>query len=133
MQQDLPAAGDSPRGAAVDPGHVRDDAERDDAFWLAHDQRRLNQGMSVRQYCHDNALALSTYRYRMAKHRRTKGATPFDTPPAKASNSSFIAIGAPASASIASDVEIALAAGITLRLTGASAERVLARVLERLA
>ena len=133
MQQDLPAAGDSPRGDAFDPGHVGDGAERDDAFWLAHDERRRNLGMSVRQYCHDNALALSTYRYRMAKHRRTNSATQFDAAPVKASTSSFIAIGAPAGASIVSDVEVALAAGITLRLTGASAERVLARVLERLA
>lgn len=133
MQQDLPAAGDPPRGEAVDSNQGRDSAERDDAFWLAHDERRRNQGMSVRQYCHDNALALSTYRYRLAKHRRTNDATQFDIAPAKASASSFIAIGVPASQTVTSDVEIALAAGITMRLTGASAERVLARVLERLA
>jgi len=132
MQQDLPATGDAPRGDAVDPGHVRDGAERDDAFWLAHEERRLNQGMSVRQYCHDNGLALSTYRYRLAKHRRSSGAMQAETTSAKASTS-FIAIGSPAVPSIASDVEIALSGGITLRLTGASAERVLARVLERLA
>lgn len=132
MQQDLPAAGESPRGDSVDPGHVRDGAERDDAFWLAHEQRRLSQGMSVRQYCHDNALALSTYRYRLAKQRRSGGTMPTVTAAAKASTS-FIAIGSPASSSIASDVEIALCGGVTLRLAGASAERVLARVLERLA
>lgn len=132
MQQDLPAAGDSPRSDAADPGHVRDGAERDDAFWLAHEQRRLNQGVSVRQYCHDNALALSTYRYRLAKQRRSSGSIQAETAAARASTS-FIAIGSPAGSSISSDVEVALATGITLRLTGASAERVLARVLERLA
>jgi hypothetical protein len=132
MQQDLPAAGDSPRSDAVDPGHVRDGAERDDAFWLGHEERRLNQGMSTRQYCHDNGLALSTYRYRLAKHRRSSGAMQAETAAPKASTS-FIAIGSPASSSIASEVEIALCGGITLRLAGASAERVLARVLERLA
>lgn len=132
MQQDLPAAGDSPRGDAVESGQVRDGAERDDAFWLAHEERRLSQGMSVRQYCHDNALALSTYRYRLAKHRRSIGTMPAAADAAKVS-ASFIAIGSPSVPSIASDVEIALCGGITLRLAGASAERVLARVLERLA
>lgn len=132
MQQAFSAAGDPPLGDAVDPGHVHDGAERDEAFWVAHDQRRLDQGMSVRQYCHDNGLALSTYRYRLAKHRRSSGALPAQAAPAKASPS-FIAIGSAAGAAIASDVEIALSAGITLRLAGASAERVLARVLERLA
>lgn len=130
MQQDLPAAGDSLRGDAVESGQVRDGAERDDAFWLAHEERRLNQGMSVRQYCHDNALALSTYRYRLAKHRRSIGTMPAA---AAKGSASFIAIGSPSVPSIASDVEIALCGGITLRLAGASAERVLARVLERLA
>lgn len=132
MQQEVPAAGDLPPDEPVRTVAVPGDADRDDAFWLAHDERRRSQGMSVRQYCHDNALALSTFRYRMAKHRRANGATEVDVAPARAANA-FIAIGGPAVTSDAGDIEITLAAGLTLRLTGASAERVLARVLERLA
>lgn len=87
--------------------------------------------MSVRKYCHDNALPLSTYRYRMAQHRRHHGVADADATPA--AGATFIAIAAPAGQGHACDIEVALAAGLTLRLRGVSAERVLAHVLERLA
>jgi len=131
MQQDLPAAGEPSQREEVKSLSVSSGGDRDDAFWLSHDERRLSQGMSVRQYSHDNALPLSTYRYRLAKHRRSTGDVGAETE--RQSGTSFIAIGGTTGSSSASDVEVTLATGLTLRLTGASAERVLARVLERLA
>lgn len=132
MQQDVPATGDSHQVEEAKSVPAQGGTDRDDAFWLSHDERRRNQGMSVRQYCHVNALPLSTYRYRLAKHRRATGDATADAAPPK-TGTAFIAIGEPPRGPNASDIEITLAAGLTLRLSGASAERVLERVLERLA
>ncbi|WP_334166176.1 IS66 family insertion sequence element accessory protein TnpA [Tepidimonas sp.] len=94
----------------------------DDAFWQEHEQRRIEQGMSVSQYCAATGLALTTYRLRVGgKKRAQQSATP-----------SFVAITKPAAPAETGTVEVVLQ-GMTMRLGGAAAERVLSRVLERLA
>ena len=103
--------------------------QRDEAFWREHEQRRQEQGLNVPQYCATNGLALSTYRHRVYGKRRSgatsQGSKPAPSPP------SFLAMpvtrpDAPAF------VEVVLA-GMTLRLGGEAAERVLSGVLARLA
>lgn len=39
--------------------------QHDDVFWHDHEQRRVEQGVSMPQYCAANGLALSTYRHRV--------------------------------------------------------------------
>jgi hypothetical protein len=39
--------------------------QRDNAFWLEHERRRVDLGQSARQYCAANGLALSKYRLRV--------------------------------------------------------------------
>lgn len=104
--------------------------ERDDAFWREQERRRLELGMSIRQFCAAHDLALSTYRHRVSGRPRTgaKGASPAS---AKSQPPSFIAVAAPRDASDAV-VEIALG-DMTVRLHGVAADRVVARVLSRLA
>ncbi|MGJ7511971.1 IS66 family insertion sequence element accessory protein TnpA [Variovorax sp. GT1P44] len=102
--------------------------QHDDAFWRDHEQRRLEQGLSVRQYCVANALALSTYRHRVTGKKRSR-AKPANSVPQQPG--AFVAVSAPRPA-VAALVEIALE-GMTLRLSGEAAERVLAGVMARLA
>lgn len=106
--------------------------ERDDAFWREQERRRVELGMSVRQFCAAHNLALSTFRHRVSGRKRggSKVAPSLATP----TPASFIAVTAPRKEADATDavVEIALD-GMTLRLCGDAADRVVGRVLERLA
>ena len=104
--------------------------QHDDAFWRDHEQRRLDQGLSVPQYCAANALALSTYRHRVSGKKRAI-AKPVATKPIASRSPSFVPVSAPR-AELGALVEIALQ-GMTLRLSGEAAERVLASVMARLA
>jgi hypothetical protein len=97
----------------------------DDAFWLEHERRRVESGLSARQYCASNGLALSTYRLRLKGIKRAKA----EVQAGPASRPAFVAIGAPRDE--AATVEVAVE-GMTVRLYGAGAERVLRRVMERL-
>ncbi|MEJ8852833.1 hypothetical protein [Variovorax rhizosphaerae] len=117
--------------------------ERGDAFWQEHERLRLESGMSVPQYCEAHELALSTYRHRVSGRRRgadavaatrTTGTTATGKQPI-----SFVALHAPAAPKAAATVaqgaealEISLG-GMTLRLNGKAADRVLERVMARLA
>lgn len=101
---------------------------RDAAFWQEHERRRLEQGLSMPAYCKANGLAISTYRYRMNPGSR-KNAVP--TASAKGLPQ-FVAVQAPFAAAVEPSVEV-LAGEMTLRLHGAAAEKVVQRVLEKLA
>jgi hypothetical protein len=104
--------------------------QHDESFWREHERRRLEQGLSVPQYCVANALALSTYRRRVSGRKRSS-AKPAAVPAALAQTPSFVAVTTPRRATAADDVEIVLQ-GMTLRLRGEAAERVLARVMAHL-
>lgn len=113
-------------------------AVRDDAFWKEHDRRRREQGLSVTQYCQANDLSLSTYRHRMSGRRRGRAASaaplaaPAPTASTQAVPARFIAVAAETPAASVPGVEVVLE-GMTLKLAGAAAERIVERVLERLA
>lgn len=103
--------------------------QHDGAFWREHECRRLEAGMSVSQYCKANGLALSTYRHRVSGRKASPKAA--STPSMGTSVPGFVAVAAaqpPGDAAIGVVLE-----GMTLKLFGAAAERVLARVLARLA
>lgn len=104
--------------------------QHDEAFWHDHEQRRLEQGVSVPQYCAANALALSTYRHRVSGKKRAS-ARAATTKPTPSRPPSFVPVSA-ARPELGALVEIALQ-GMTLRLSGEAAERVLAGVMARLA
>jgi hypothetical protein len=118
-----PAGSGKKAGVRIDWRTGKPMVSHDDAFWQEHERRRREQGLSVSQYCAATGLALTTYRLRVGGKKR----------PAQTAAPSFVAI--PAHAGRAADagmVEVVLQ-GMTMRLGGAAAERVLARVLERLA
>ncbi len=101
--------------------------QRDDAFWQDHDRRRREAGLSVPQYCVEHGLALPTYRHRVyGRQREVARSATADHPPTPAT---FLEMKLSAAASTA--IEITLD-GLTVKLQGAAAERVLARVLARL-
>jgi hypothetical protein len=115
--------------------------ERGDAFWQEH----LATGMSVPQYCLAHELALSTYRHRVSGRRRgvntaATATAAGTTIAATARNAaSFVALSAPVASKAAAtaaqgneSLEISLG-GMTLRLQGEAAVRVLERVMARLA
>lgn len=102
--------------------------QRDEGFWREHEQRRVQQGLSVPQYCAANGLALSTFRHRASGKQRTSTSRAKSTP---SQPLSFLPVAAPQAAS-AGVVEVVLE-GVTLRLSGEAAERVLASVMARLA
>ncbi|MEJ8849744.1 hypothetical protein [Variovorax rhizosphaerae] len=116
--------------------------ERGDAFWQEHERLRLESGMSVPQYCEAHELALSTYRHRVSGRRRGGNAVATGTTATTATTKqpiSFVALRAPAAPKAAASVaqeaeslEISLG-GMTLRLNGKAADRVLERVMARLA
>lgn len=108
--------------------------ERDDAFWREHERRRQELGMSVRQYCAAHDLALSTFRHRVSGRKRTGSKAAPSSLVTAPKAPSFIAVTAPRDEADTHDahVEIALD-GMTLRLRGGAADRVVARVLDRLA
>jgi hypothetical protein len=94
----------------------------DDAFWQEHERLRIEQGMSVPKYCAATGLALTTYRLRVGGKKR----------PAQTAAPAFVAITKQAAPADPGMVEVVVQ-GMTMRLGGAAAERVLSRVLERLA
>ena len=106
--------------------------QHDEAFWREHEQRRLEQGVSMPQYCAANGLALSTYRHRVNGKKRSS-ATPASSKltPTPSRSAAFVPVSTPRPEG-AAVVEIALQ-GMTLRLSGQAAERVLAGVMARLA
>lgn len=108
-------------------------AVRDDAFWQDHERRRREQGLSVGQYCQANGLALSTYRHRTSGKRRSRTASVTPAASAASAPARFIAVSPATPPAAASAVEVVLGDGMTLRLAGAAAERLVERVLERLA
>jgi hypothetical protein len=104
--------------------------QHDEAFWRDHEQRRLSRGLSVPQYCAANGLALSTFRHRVNGKKRGSAkptAASSMTPRAPA----FVAVST-SRPSATEALEIVLE-GMTLRLRGEAAERVLAGVMARLA
>lgn len=119
--------------AAPSPGHsVKIDwrtgkpmVAYDDAFWQDHERRRVEQGLSIRQYCATHGLALSTYRHRVSGRKRGDAARPA---PGATAVPPFVEVtrSQPAAAVIEVVVQ-----GLTLRLTGEPAQQVLSRVLER--
>ena len=101
--------------------------QHDDAFWQDHDRRRREAGLSVPQYCAEHGLALSTYRHRVhGRQRKAAESAAVDHAPRPAS---FVELKLPAE--VPSAVKITLD-GLTVKLQGVAAERVLARVLARL-
>ncbi len=99
----------------------------DDAFWKDHERRRVEQGLSIRQYCATHGLALSTYRHRVSGRKRSGAARP--APGETAASFVEVKRSQPAAAC---GIEVVVQ-GLTLRLTGEPAQQVLTRVLERLA
>ena len=124
------AAGAAAQRVRVDWRTGQAMVQHDEAFWREHEQRRLEQGLSVRQYCAANALALSTYRHRVSGKKRAS-ARAAATEPTPSRSPSFVTVSA-ARLEPAALVEIALQ-GMTLRLSGEAAERVLAGIMARLA
>jgi hypothetical protein len=112
----------------VDRRSGKPTVQRDDAFWREHERRRVELGQSARQYCAANGLALSTYRLRVNGKKRA-GGKPSDAP--RSMSPTFVAVTSPGDA--AATIEITLEGGMMMRLCGSAAERVLARVMERLA
>lgn len=104
--------------------------QRGEAFWQEQERRRMELGMSVPEYCAANNLALSTYRHRVGGKKRASSTTAAASAPASPAPS-FIAVTSPR-ADADTVVEIVLE-GMTVRLCGAAADRVLDRVLARLA
>src|SRR5690606_26410858 len=102
---------------------------RDAAFWSEQEKRRIEQGLSVRAYCEANGLALSTYRYRTSGQPRRRGGSLSSAAPAAAAR--FIAV-TPAADEASCTVEVRLGEGLSMRLAGSAAERVVAQLLVRL-
>ena len=113
--------------------------QHDESFWREHERLRVEQGRSIAQYCAAHGLALSTYRHRVYGKKRT--GSPSARPPQAALERTdrrpqpprgFVAL-------TTTPVEIAPAPvevtwqGMTLRLHGEAAERVLVEVVKRLA
>jgi hypothetical protein len=101
----------------------------DDAFWQDHERRRVEQGLSIRQYCATHGLALSTYRHRVSGRKRSSAGR--SSPGAAAASPPFVEV-TRSQAAAPSTIEVVVQ-GLTLRLTGEPAQQLLSRVLERLA
>lgn len=122
---------------ATEPLRVRRDwrtgqpmVEHGEAFWREHEQRRVAQGLSVPQYCAANDLALSTFRHRVYGTKRGS-AKPKTATLGATQAPAFVAVSSP-QPTAGEALEVAFE-GMTLRLRGEAAERVLAVVMTRLA
>lgn len=108
---------------------------RDDAFWLEHETRRREQGLSIPEYCSANGLALSTFRHRVGRLvREEAGVAPAAEPlRQRGAQGRFIALphGAEPS-SRSAEIEVRLPGRMTLHLQGAAAQQVLDRILAQL-
>lgn len=120
----------APARGRVDWRTGRTMVQHDESFWRDHEQRRLEQGLSVSQYCAANALALSTYRHRVNGRKRSS-ARATAAKPMPSQSAAFVPV-SNARPEVAALVEVELE-GMTLRLSGEAAERVLAGVMVRLA
>lgn len=125
-----PASDGHAPGAKIDWRTGKPMVHHDDAFWHEHERRRVDLGIGIVQYCAANGLALSTYRHRISGKKRGDGKAARPSAAVSTSSPAFVAVAAPPSPPGAS-IEVALE-GMTLRLCGVSAERVLARLMDRL-
>lgn len=119
------------QGARIDwrTGHPM--LRHDDAFWQAHEGRRAEQGLGIAQYCAANGLSRSTFRHRVnGRKRAATNAAPMSSP--IVSQPAFVAVMTPPRTEGEAVIEMGID-GMTLRLSGAAAERVLGHLLSRLA
>ena len=119
-------AGTSARRLRMDHRTGKPVLLREATFWQEHERRRIEQGLSIPAYCKANGLSISTYRHRMNPRSRKSAV------PAAQALPQFVAVQAPVAATMEHPVEV-LAGEMTLRLHGTAAEKVLQRVLEKLA
>ena len=125
-----PVEAGAPRRVRVDWRTGQAMVQHDDAFWRDHEQRRVEQGVSMPKYCAANGLALSTYRHRVNGKTRPS-ARPAAAKQTPSRSAAFVPVLTPRPEVVAL-VEVALE-GMTLRLSGEAAERLLAGVMARLA
>lgn len=139
MEGHLVSDGDSGIGASggrIDWRTGKRMESRDDTFWQGHEALRREQGLSIRQYCEANGLALSTFRHRVGRLMCAEAGV---EPASRAKSQSgdargqFIALphGA-APSSRGAEIEVSLPGAMTLRLQGAAAQQVLDRILAQL-
>lgn len=86
-EQGEPVEAGAPQRVRVDWRTGPPMVQHDEAFWREHEQRRLEQGVSMPRYCAANGLALlSTYRHRVNGKKRANAEpassrpTPMPTP-----------------------------------------------------
>lgn len=115
---------------------------RDDAFWQAHERKRVEQGLSIAKYCQAQGLALSTYRHRLRHERdalgRGRRAGARSGAPAAAAqpprDACFVPVAAahPAARSTAAssaEVEVRTPEGLVIHLAGTAAQQLLQRLM----
>ena len=107
--------------------------QHDEAFWLEHERRRVEQNASVAQYCAANGLALSTFGHRVSGKKRTaSGQARASSSKSAPSSAAFVAVTAQVpEASAPAGIDVTLQ-GMTMHLQGQAAERVLDQLLRRL-
>jgi hypothetical protein len=127
-ERDEPEAGTRARRLRTDHRTGKPVLLRDAAFWQEHERRRVEQGLSMPAYCKANELSISTYRHRMNPRSRKAAVR---TGSAKVLPQ-FLPVQAPVAAAMEQVVEV-LAGDMTLKLHGTAADKVLQRLLEKLA
>lgn len=119
---------------------------RDAEFWCAHERRRIDQGLTVGEYCKANDLATSTYRRRAkgpgdaaAGSARGQGPVQASVPGPGSAGASpggrFVALPTSAATGVAaegSDVVVRTAQGLAIELAGAAADQLLQRLFRSL-
>jgi hypothetical protein len=122
----------TPKAARIDWRTGRPMVLQDAAFWKAHEVRRLEQGLSIRQYCQANGLALSTFRRRAGERGSARTRVAPATAGQRPAVTSFVAVTSPSRAGEPSGVEIETATGVRVRLAGEAAERLVQQLLAHL-
>ena len=118
---------------------------RDAEFWRAHERRRIEQGLTVAQYCKANDLASSTYRRRAKgpsgvgtggrRDGRAYASASASSPSGVASGGHFLQLPTRDPSGICAegcDVRVRTAQGLVTELSGAAAQQWLQRLARSL-
>lgn len=106
----------------------------DDAFWLRHEALRIEQGLTLQDYCAREGLSRSTFGRRLGRIRKRGGVPALPARPSVEAvhGGHFIDLRTPQRPiGEAESLEVEVG-GLKLRLRGTAAERVVAGVLARL-
>jgi hypothetical protein len=130
------AVGDRLQRSRIDHRTGKPVLFHDESFWRAHEQRRLESGQTISEYCAAHRLALSTFRRWSAKlggKRPVRKSASASSEATLNASAAFLQVPVHRQPACAADERVQVELdGVRVTLTGSAAARVIEAVMLRL-